>query len=270
MLVYTNNLDGVGHPVTFYDAYYSSYISISDSSSNITFTNAAKTYLESNTPSKIRFRYTTQIDLASCLDDDDWAAFTIQVPKLKDNSIPFTISLKDDAGNVVEQYQYDPTYTQPQISPNIGLQTKVKNRSTSTNFYPGSSGINDGYGYSGDSRLNANGIDKGTDGTQKLRSKVPVYYSASRITQTLTDGTVLTFPRWENYSEDLYLFYFRVKPGKYTVEIEEDETLDISGVSYSSGTLSIDSIGYRTSTSNTPGHKFVASILNAVQSGFRT
>ena len=194
VLVYTNNLDGVGHPVTFYDAYYSSYISISDSSSNITFTDDAKTYLENNTPSKIRFRYTTQIDLASCLDDDEWAAFTIQVPKLKNNSIPFTISLIDDAGNVVEQYKYDPTYTQSS-GQNIGLQTKIRNGSTSTIFYPGysSSGW---YGYSGDLRMSANGIVEGTDGTQELRSNVPVYYSASRITQTLTDGTVLTFPRW--------------------------------------------------------------------------
>ena len=151
VLVYTNNLDGVGHPVKFYEALSNTNVTISDSGSLTAITDKAKDYLASaeSMPSKIRFRYTTQIDLASCLNEqatgtrgdgtkytyDQYAAFTIQVPT-STKSIPFTISLIDDEGNVTDQYKYDPTYKPNQYSGNNGLMMTVYHgTSTSGSFF---------------------------------------------------------------------------------------------------------------------------------------
>ena len=108
------------------------------------------------------------------------------------------------------------------------------------------------------------------NGSGTSLNKQYVFYTKDPITIQDDYGNTFTYPYWDNYSDDLYLFYFTVKPGKYTVLIEEDETLEISNVSYDSKkeTLSIGSIKYRSSTGYVLGQKntLVASILNSVKS----
>ena len=138
------------------------------------------------------------------------------------------MKLLDENGNIKYTFRYDPNEQKAYYSD----QAYPANTKVYSDYTAGTNPGSFDYGYAGNYTVTSYAIFETPGGTSTIT--YPVVYAPEEEGfggySVYFGTTTMHAAVWEQYDKDMYLFAWAVLPGKYTVVVEEDETLSLTGV----------------------------------------